>query len=181
VSEHRLEREQWIAASPERVFAFFADAANLEAITPPWLGFRILSPLPVRMERDARIDYALRLGPLPVRWRTRIARWDPPHAFEDVQERGPYALWEHTHEFRPMAGGVLMSDRVRYRLPLGALGRLVHALAVRSLLAAIFDFRSRRIREIFGEPGAVERIESGSAAADPRVPIDRPWTLGESR
>jgi ligand-binding SRPBCC domain-containing protein len=155
VREYRLERQQWIAAAPDRVFRFFSDAANLETITPTWLGFRIATPLPISMRVGTTIEYRLRLAGLPVRWRTRIARWDPPEGFVDLQERGPYALWEHQHRFRPLGGGVLMTDRVRYGLPLGPLGTLAHTLAVRAALAAIFDHRYRRVRELFG---AAERL-----------------------
>ncbi len=149
MNPHELEREQWLPASPERVFAFFADAENLERMTPPWLGFRIRTPLPVEMKADARIEYSIRLGPAPVRWRTRIAVWEPEKRFVDVQERGPYARWVHTHEFTAMGGGVLMRDRVSYALPLGPLGELAHAGFVRALLARIFDYRFARARELF--------------------------------
>lgn len=146
---YTLHREQWIPAPIERVFPFFADAGNLERITPVWLGFRILTPRPIEIATDARIDYSLRLVGIPVRWRTRIAEWKPDEGFSDCQERGPYALWEHRHEFREMGGGVLMTDTVHYALPLGWLGRLAHALGVRSALAAIFDHRAREIRRLF--------------------------------
>jgi ligand-binding SRPBCC domain-containing protein len=150
VKVYVLEREQWIPAPLERVAAFFADAANLDALTPPWLRFRILTPLPIEMRADARIEYQLRLAGVPVRWRTRIAKWDPPYGFVDVQERGPYALWEHTHRFRPVGDGVLMADVVRYALPFGPLGALAHGAGVKASLAAIFDHRFARIRERFG-------------------------------
>jgi ligand-binding SRPBCC domain-containing protein len=156
VTVHVLEREQWIPASLEAVSAFFADAGNLDALTPPWLRFRILSPLPIEMRADALIEYQLRLAGIPVRWRTRIAKWDPPFEFVDVQERGPYALWEHSHRFRVLGGGVLMADFVRYALPFGPLGALAHAAGVKASLAAIFDYRFARIRERFGaawDPG----------------------------
>lgn len=150
---HGLEREQWIPASLEAVAAFFADAGNLDALTPPWLRFRILTPLPIEMRADARIAYQLRLAGVPVRWRTRIAKWDPPFEFVDVQERGPYALWEHTHRFRPLGEGVLMTDVVRYALPFGPLGAVAHAAGVKAALAAIFDYRFARVRERFGASG----------------------------
>lgn len=146
---HVLEREQWIPATRERVFACFADAANLETLTPPWLGFRILTPLPIAMRDDARIEYRIRLAGVPLRWRTRIASWEPGVRFADEQERGPYALWEHTHHFERCGDGVLMRDVVRYALPFGVLGQIAHAVAVHSALAAIFDFRFARIRELF--------------------------------
>lgn len=147
---YTLEREQWIPAPLDRVAAFFSDAANLDELTPPWLRFRILTPLPVEMRENALIEYQLHLAGVPVRWRTRIAKWDPPYAFVDVQERGPYALWEHTHHFKALGGGVLMSDVVRYSLPLGPLGALAHGAGVKAALAAIFDYRFGRIRERFG-------------------------------
>lgn len=147
--DHLLEREQYLPAAPDAVFAFFADARNLERITPPWLGFRILTPGPIEMREGARIEYRLRLAGLPLRWRTAIVEWSPGRGFVDEQERGPYARWRHEHRFLPVGPGVLMLDRVRYRLPAGPLGRLAHALAVRAALAAIFDFRHARVREIF--------------------------------
>jgi ligand-binding SRPBCC domain-containing protein len=145
-----LEREQWIPRTLPDVFEFFARAENLGRITPPWLHFRIHSPLPIEMRAGARIDYTIRLAGLPLRWRTRIASWEPMRYFEDVQERGPYALWEHEHRFATREGGVLMADRVRYALPFGPLGRGVHALVVRASLAAVFDHRFQRIRALLG-------------------------------
>jgi ligand-binding SRPBCC domain-containing protein len=165
---HRLEREQWIEAPLEHVFGFFSDAANLETITPAWLGIRILSPLPIAMRPDARIVYRIRLAGVPLRWRTRITVWEPMQRFVDEQERGPYALWEHTHRFAARDGGVWMSDLVRYALPLGPLGALAHATAVRAALAAIFDYRFARIRDLF--PGAMApsaAAQAGSHAIDP--------------
>ena len=149
-----LAREQWIPRDLSTVFDFFAAAENLERLTPDWLHFRIRTPLPLEMREGTRIDYTIRLAGVPMRWRTRIETWQPGRSFSDVQERGPYALWEHTHEFRAHGDGVLMVDRVRYALPLGPLGRAVHALAVRATLSAIFDYRFGRIRELLGEPSA---------------------------
>lgn len=145
-----LEREQWISRPLASVFEFFSRAENLSRITPPWLHFRIHTPTPIEMRRGARIEYTIRLGGVPLRWRTRISAWDPPTGFVDVQERGPYALWEHAHTFTAHAGGVTMVDRVRYALPLGPLGRVAHAVAVQAALARIFDFRFARIRELLG-------------------------------
>lgn len=146
---HLLQREQWIPAPVDRVFAFFSDAGNLEAITPPWVHFRIRTPRPIAMHVDAKIEYRLQLAGVPLAWRTRITSWDPPHGFVDRQESGPYALWEHTHRFTPCGDGILMEDLVRYALPLGPLGALAHALAVRAALAAIFDYRFAVIRARF--------------------------------
>src|SRR3954451_9403150 len=143
---HVLRREQRLSRPPEAVFGFFADAANLEAITPPLLGFSVLTPGPIEMRVGTLIEYRLRLHGLPLRWLTSIQAWDPPHRFVDVQLRGPYALWHHTHELSAgEAGGTLMRDTVRYALPLGPLGELAHRLVVARDLDAIFAFRAERV------------------------------------
>ncbi|HVZ32401.1 MAG TPA: SRPBCC family protein [Polyangiaceae bacterium] len=147
---YRLERTQDIPRSREEVFAFFSDAANLELITPASLHFQILTPLPIEMRTGAQIDYRLSLSGVPVRWRTRIVSWEPPLRFIDDQERGPYALWRHTHEFEAIGNGTRMRDTVDYRLPFGPLGSLVHALWVRRTVEGIFDYRRQFIREKFG-------------------------------
>jgi ligand-binding SRPBCC domain-containing protein len=142
LSVHILRREQRLPAPPDDVFPFFADAHNLEAITPAWLGFRVVTPRPIDMSTGAFIEYRLRLRGIPLRWRTRIAVWDPPRRFVDVQIAGPYRLWHHTHDFEPDGEGhTLMRDTVRYALPFGPLGALAHRAVVRRDLAAIFDFR----------------------------------------
>lgn len=160
MKEYVLEREQWIDADLDRVFEFFADAENLGVITPPWLDFHIETPLPVEMRTGLILEYKIRLASVPQRWVTRIENWDPPRGFVDNQEKGPYRLWHHTHEFRPLGGGVLMTDRVRYVLPFGWLGRIVHAVAIRAALAAIFDYRLHKIRELFATPRLSERAET---------------------
>ena len=143
-----LERAQRLAGAPEDVFPFFADARNLERITPGWLGFRVLTP-GVEMRAGALIEYRLRLHGVPLRWRTRIEVWEPPHRFVDRQLSGPYRLWHHTHTFEPDgAGGTVMRDVVRYALPLGPLGALAHRLFVRRDLARIFDFRHAAVRRV---------------------------------
>jgi ligand-binding SRPBCC domain-containing protein len=143
---HVLTREQRLPAPPERVFPFFGDALNLEAITPPWLGFRVVTPEPIEMAPGTLIEYRLRLHGVPIRWRTTIAVWDPPHRFVDVQLGGPYRMWHHTHDFeRAPGGGTLMRDTVRYALPFGPLGSLAHTLVVRRELARIFDFRQEAV------------------------------------
>ena len=153
MTEYVLEREQWLAAPLARVFELFADARNLGEITPPWLGFRIRTPLPIELRDGAIIEYTIRLCGLPVFWRTRIGEWRPGKRFVDVQEHGPYARWVHEHEFRALGDGVLMTDLVRYALSFGVLGRIGHALVVRALLARIFDFRFARVRALLGGEG----------------------------
>lgn len=135
-----LERVAVVDAPLDEAWAFFGDPRNLEAITPPWLRFRIDSA-PEELRAGSFLRYRLRLFGVPVRWLTTIAAWQPPHRFVDVQLAGPYALWEHTHRLVAVEGGTEIYDHVRYRLPLGPLGSLA-APAVRALLARIFDFRA---------------------------------------
>ena len=150
---HVLEREQRIEAPPEEAFGFFSDASNLEAITPPWLGFQIVTPGPIVMSAGTLIEYRLRLHRIPVRWRTRIETWQPPLRFEDVQLQGPYGLWHHTHTFDADGATTIMRDRVTYSLPLGPLGELAHRAFVRRDLDRIFDFRCDEVaRRLNGGP-----------------------------
>ncbi len=141
---HRLEREQFLSHPVEEVFAFFADAHNLERITPPQLRFRVLTPGPIELRAGALIEYRLRLRGLPLDWLTRIEEWEPGVGFVDNQLVGPYRLWHHTHRFEAREGGTLMRDLVRYALPAWPLGELGQAL-VRRELAAIFDFRRNAV------------------------------------
>jgi len=156
-AEEVLERTQRIEQPLERTFEFFAEAGNLEAITPPWLGFRIATPRPIAMGAGALIEYRLRLHGIPLRWKTRIETWEPPHRFVDAQLSGPYALWHHTHTFEADGdGATLMHDRVRYRIRFGPLGRIALALFVRRDLERIFDFRREAIEGLLGpDPRAV--------------------------
>jgi len=144
-----LERSQRIPAPLSDVFAFFSDPRNLARITPPFLGFRVIAA-PAELAAGSRIEYRIRWAFLTLRWVTRITRWDPPAEFQDVEERGPYRTWIHTHRFIEGPDGVTMHDRVEYALPFGPAGRLVHALRVRRELDAIFEYRRRAIEEIFG-------------------------------
>jgi ligand-binding SRPBCC domain-containing protein len=145
VRVHVLERRQRLPRPPQDVFPFFADAFNLEAITPPWLRFRVVTPEPVTMAEGTLLEYRLRLRGVPIRWLTRIAVWEPPVRFVDVQVSGPYRLWQHTHSFEPDGDGTLMRDRVRYALPLGPLGELAHLALVRRDLDRIFAFRHEAV------------------------------------
>lgn len=147
---HKLERVQEVPGTPDQVFAFFGDARNLEAITPPFLRFRILTPLPVEMRAGARIDYAMSLFAVPVRWTTRITAWEPGVRFVDEQESGPYAFWRHEHLFEGRGERTRMRDVVHFLEPLGPLGRLAHALFVKRTVDSIFDFRRGAISRLLG-------------------------------
>jgi ligand-binding SRPBCC domain-containing protein len=146
---HTLRRRQLIPALPEDVFAFFADAGNLEELTPPWLKFRILTAGAIHIEAGTEIRYRISWHGVPVRWKTRIIQWSPPYRFVDFQLRGPYRLWHHTHRFQACEGGTLMTDIVRYGLPFGIIGEAAHAIVVRRDVEKIFDYRFKRITELF--------------------------------
>jgi ligand-binding SRPBCC domain-containing protein len=147
---HILQREQRLPGAPAEVFEFFADARNLEAITPPLLRFRLVTPDPIAMGRGTLIRYRLRVRGLPISWLTEIKEWDPPHRFVDEQLEGPYALWHHTHTFEADGDATIMRDVVRYAIGFGTLGALANALVVRRDVAGIFDFRAQRVRELLG-------------------------------
>lgn len=129
------------------VFAFFSQAANLGLITPPELGFHIRTPAPIVMRAGTIIDYTIRLHGIPMQWRTEIARWEPPREFVDIQVRGPYALWVHTHRFTETRGETTIEDEVRYAMPLGMLGRIAHPL-VRRRIERIFEYRRRTVERL---------------------------------
>jgi len=145
---YTLQRELWVPNSLSAVFDFFSRAENLERITPPWMRFRILTPLPITMKQGATIAYALRFRGIPLRWLTEIERWNPPYEFIDTQARGPYKIWRHTHQFSEAAGGTLIVDIVEYALPFGIVGRMVHRLQVARDLSGIFDYRAQRVQAL---------------------------------
>ena len=145
-----FQTELWLPLPPEELFLFFADVENLDAITPPWLNFRVVTPPPIEMREGALIDYKLRVRGIPLRWRTRINVWQPPHRFVDEQLRGPYRRWIHEHTFEARDGGTLARDYVRYAVPFDL---LLHRWLVRADVEKIFAFRQEALRARFG--GAV--------------------------
>lgn len=147
---HTLRREQWVARPIHEVFAFFSDAHNLEELTPPWVRFRVLSPRGIAIGKNTELNYRLRVHGFSVYWTTEIRAWNPPHRFVDVQRRGPYRLWHHTHSFEAADGGTKMTDVVRYRLPCGIFGTIAQATFVDRDIEKIFDYRSIKIAALFG-------------------------------
>jgi ligand-binding SRPBCC domain-containing protein len=146
-NDFALERTQVVPRTPDETFAFFADPWNLEAITPPWLRFRILAA-PPRLERGSTLRYRLSLFGLTIVWHTVISDWRAPRTFTDAQTLGPYPLWVHTHRFTPVGSGTEIYDHVRYRAPGGPLSVPIRRYAVRGWLDEIFDFRSRTLSRL---------------------------------
>lgn len=155
-----LERVQLVPAPRAQVFAFFSLAQNLELLTPDFLKFRIVTPLPIEMRPGALIEYRIGLGGIPMKWLTEIQEWQPEERFVDTQLRGPYRYWHHLHEFRDVAGGTEMRDRVDYELPFGPFGELAHALAVKRTLQKIFDYRVAAVERAFPAAPAAPRRAS---------------------
>jgi ligand-binding SRPBCC domain-containing protein len=164
-ARYRLERTQRIPAPRSEVFAFFADAANLQRLTPDFLRFRILTPGPIAMHPGTLVDYQLTLYGIPIRWRTRIDAFNPEMSFVDTQLSGPYRRWVHQHTFHDIAGGTEMRDVVDYEIPFGPLGVVAHRLFVRSSLDRIFDYRHDTVAAIFGVYAG-----GGSEATSPASP-----------
>ena len=148
--DHLLERRQVVPQPRSAVAAFFERPENLERLTPTSLSFCLLSPSPVPMQVGTTIEYRIRLRGLPMDWRSRIDEYEPGVRFVDVQERGPYAIWRHLREFEDVPEGTEIRDRIDYRLPLGPLGELAHAVFVRSELERIFDYRANVVAALFG-------------------------------
>ena len=149
MSRHRLERTTFIPASVEEVFRFFAAPENLGRMTPPEMRFRIVSGPGRTLREGDRIRYSIRVLGVPLRWTTRIVLWRANEAFADLQERGPYRYWLHTHTFRAVAGGVEMHDLVEYELPFGAVGEVLGGWIVRRQLRTIFAYRAAAVHALF--------------------------------
>lgn len=169
-----LVAEQSLPLPRAEVFPFFANARNLQEITPPSLGFHILTPdSELRTTCEGQlIDYRIRLRGLPLRWRTRIAEWNPPNSFADEQLRGPYALWHHTHTFADVIGTngeawTQMIDTVRYRPPLGqVLGGMANRIFVQRELRMIFTFRREALIKRFGDVEVTPRLRPSADLRD---------------
>jgi ligand-binding SRPBCC domain-containing protein len=153
---HVLEREQFVPTPRDTTFRFFANARNLEVITPPWLSFRVVTAGEIEMREGTTLDYRIRVLGIPMTWRSLISRWEPGVAFVDQMLEGPYRWWHHLHTFEDREGGTILRDRVEYAVPYGPLAPVAHALFVRRRLAQIFDFRRDTIARYVGSsPGAL--------------------------
>ena len=149
MADHILERRVWLPRPRPEVFAFFADPRNLERLHPVWARPRWRVPPPARLSAGALLEF--RAGAFPGRWRVIVREFDPPYRFVDTQLAGPFARWDHRHRFAEGAdgeGGTWVEDRVTYRLPLGPLGRLIHAAGAGWQLRRLFNYRDRRLREL---------------------------------
>lgn len=168
----KLQSALWVPHKPHQVFPFFADAQKLELLTPPWLCFEIKTPMPIEMRVGALIDYRISLRGIPMKWRTRIARWEPDVAFADEQLIGPYVVWHHTHTFTPQDGGTVIGDEVVMRPKGGPLAPLVMKF-VRPDLQRIFAYRAEIMAELFGgsEDRASVRWEGSQTLT---VPVGAP-------
>lgn len=149
MAEFILEKTQTIKRPRKEVFEFFADAGNLERITPKNLNFHIITPQPIEIKKGALIDYQLKLYGFPITWKTEITQWNPPFDFVDTALKSPYKQWIHLHTFEEKNGETIMKDIVRYRLPFEPFGDLGHFI-VKQELEHIFDYRYKIIEEIFG-------------------------------
>jgi ligand-binding SRPBCC domain-containing protein len=144
----RLHTARWLPVPLEEVFGFFSDASNLQALTPSWVHFQILTPAPIAMRTGAVIDYRIRIHGIRITWQSEITVWDPPHRFVDVQVRGPYTRWVHTHSFIAERGGTTVADEVDFDVPLGFLV----GWFVKRDVGKIFAYRQRELSRIFQRP-----------------------------
>lgn len=146
--EYQLSCAQLVPQSRDKVFEFFSDAFQLEALTPPWLNFEVLTPRSIAMSQGQLIDYRLRLHYVPLRWQSRIDVWEPPFRFVDMQTRGPYKRWHHEHTFEEVEGGTLCRDVVHYSVPGGW---LIERFFVRPDLLKIFTYRRDRLPQLLAD------------------------------
>lgn len=147
-TEQFFSAEQWVSSNRENIFPFFSESKNLEKITPPWLNFKIISQSTEHISKGTLIDYQISLKGLPMKWRTRITKWDPPRQFVDDQLKGPYKKWHHTHSFESFPNGTLMTDSVVYELPFGFIGKILASAYIKKDITKIFSYRRKIINQL---------------------------------
>ena len=170
---YRLTAKMTVDLPREEVFEFFADANQLERITPSWLNFKVLTPRPITMKAGLLLDYKIRLHAIPIKWRTEISAWDPPFRFVDQQLKGPYKRWHHEHTFEEVDGKTVVLDNVHY-IPSG--GSLIHRFMVKPDLEKIFRFRHDTLTEIFAAKiaGKASREKPASRYSPPLLAEGQP-------
>jgi len=143
--------EQVLPVDMQTAWTFFSSPNNLALITPPEMDFKTLTPMDGQeIFAGMRIDYKVKpLFGIPVHWQTGISIVQKPFSFTDIQLKGPYRCWEHTHTFTQTHNGVLMKDEVKYQLPFGPLGVIAHALLVRKKIETLFGYRKAAIERLF--------------------------------
>ena len=140
-----LHAETWVPAPVDTAFAFFADATNLERLTPTWLNFQIVTSTPIVMQAGTIIDYRIWLYGVPIPWQTKIEIWEPGVRFVDVQVAGPYLWWRHEHRFEASGNGTRVIDHVEY-VPRA---RALSGRVVRRDVERIFAFRQVALTKVF--------------------------------
>jgi ligand-binding SRPBCC domain-containing protein len=154
---YTLNKQQIVARPLREVFAFFERPENLSVITPPWLGFSIMTPSPIPMGKGTVVDYSIRMIGLKVHWRSLISAYEPLRGFTDEQLIGPYAFWHHAHTFAEVDDGTLIADEIHYAMPFGVIGQVCHPFLVERRLEEIFRYRAQIIKQMFGiRPGIQE-------------------------
>ncbi len=149
---YNLKFEQKIDLPVSDVFDFFSKPENLSLITPSRLKFDIITPTPLEMKDGQLIDYSLKIMyVIKLHWRTLITHFEKPVKFIDQQIKGPYSLWHHTHKFKKIDGGTLIIDELKYAIPFGFIGRLIHFLYIKHDIKSIFEYRHKNLDKIFSE------------------------------
>lgn len=149
---HTIKAVQKIPATLEKTWDLFSNPANLQKITPESMKFKVLTELPDKIFSGQIIDYKVSpLFGIPLSWRTEITDVKHGEFFVDEQRIGPYARWHHEHHFKAIEGGVEMTDIVEYKNPLGYLGKLANGILVKRKLRKIFEYRFRKVEEMFGK------------------------------
>jgi len=146
---YRLKQRQTIDKNLETTFEFFSNPENLERLTPDRLQFNVLNCEPLPVTEGTTIQYKLKIWGIPARWTSVITKWDPPHEFRDVMERGPYSTWEHTHRFESDGDLTVVIDDVYYELPMGFAGRVLGGWIVEWDIGSIFRHRAEQLDTVF--------------------------------